>query len=110
MTNKLAALPVFGAANFADAVKRRAEMIKQYEHFLWIAKQLPGLPRHALSYTPWRCSSSTDVYGTSGGWAQAVNTGAGVLPRRRRAPSAPPSRAAPPTRSSASRPTTPPSS
>ena len=130
----LGGLPVFDATNFGNAIKRHLEMIKQYEqlvltyeqlileyeHFLWMAKQLPGLPRHALSYTPWRYSSSTDVYGTSGGWTQAVNTGAGVIPGYRRAPipgwlarsapSAPPSRTSPPTRSSASRRTTPRSS
>ncbi|MBI1355884.1 MAG: hypothetical protein GC160_16205 [Acidobacteria bacterium] len=50
-----------------------------------MAKQLPGLPRHALSYTPWRYSSSTDIYGTSGGWTQAINTGAGVIPGYHRA-------------------------
>ena len=61
------------------------QLILEYEHFLWMAKQLPGLPRHALSYTPWRYSSSTDIYGTSGGWTQAVNTGAGVIPGYRRA-------------------------
>lgn len=95
----LGGLPVFDATNFGNAIKRHLEMIKQYEqlvltyeqlileyeHFLWMAKQLPGLPRHALSYTPWRYSSSTDVYGTSGGWTQAVNTGAGVIPGYRRA-------------------------
>ena len=48
------------------------QLILEYEHFLWMAKQLPGLPRHALSYTPWRYSSSTDIYGTSGGWTQEL--------------------------------------
>lgn len=95
----LGGLPVFDATNFGNAIKRHLEMIKQYEqlvltyeqlileyeHFLWMAKQLPGLPRHALSYTPWRYSSSTDVYGTSGGWTQAINTGGGVIPGYRRA-------------------------
>ena len=95
----LGGLPVFDATNFGNAIKRHLEMVKQYEqlvltyeqlileyeHFLWMAKQLPGLPRHALSYTPWRYSSSTDVYGTSGGWTQAINTGAGVIPGYRRA-------------------------
>ena len=95
----LGGLPVFDATNFGNAIKRHLEMIKQYEqlvltyeqlileyeHFLWMAKQLPGLPRHALSYTPWRYSSSTDIYGTSGGWTQAINTGAGVIPGYRRA-------------------------
>ena len=100
----LGGLPVFDATNFANAIKRHVEMIKQYEqlvltyeqltleyeHFLWMAKQLPGLPRHALSYTPWRYSSSTDIYGTSGGWTQAINTGARrhsrLPPRHRAAP------------------------
>jgi hypothetical protein len=101
-------------------IKQYEQLILEYEHFLWMAKQLPGLPRHALSYTPWRYSSSTDVYGTSGGWTQAINTGAGVIPGYRRAPyagwlarsgpSAPPSRTSPLIRSSASRRTTPPSS
>lgn len=95
----LGGLPVFDATNFGNAIKRHLEMVKQYEqlvltyeqlileyeHFLWMAKQLPGLPSHALSYTPWRYSSSTDVYGTSGGWTQAINTGAGVIPGYRRA-------------------------
>ena len=74
-------LPVFDASNLANAIKRHFELVRQYEqlvieyeqlvleyeHFLWMAKQLPGLPRHKLSFTPWRFSSSTNIYGTSGG-------------------------------------------
>lgn len=92
-------LPVFDASNLANAIKRHFELVRQYEqlvieyeqlvleyeHFLWMAKQLPGLPRHKLSFTPWRFSRSTNVYGTSGGWTQAINTGAGVIPGYRRA-------------------------
>ena len=92
-------LPVFDASNLANAIKRHFELVRQYEqlvveyeqlvleyeHFLWMAKQLPGLPRHKLSFTPWRYSSSTNVYGTSGGWTSAINSGGGVVPGYRRA-------------------------
>ena len=92
-------LPVFDASNLANAIKRHFELVRQYEqlvieyeqlvleyeHFLWMAKQLPGLPRHKLSFTPWRFSRSTNVYGTSGGWTSAINSGGSVVPGYRRA-------------------------
>ena len=92
-------LPVFDVTNFGNALKRHFELVRQYEqlvveyeqlvleyeHFLWMAKQLPGLPRHKLSWTPWRYSSSTNIYGTSGGWTSAINSGGGVIPGYRRA-------------------------
>jgi len=95
----LGGLPVFDASNLANAIKRHFELVRQYEqlvieyeqlvleyeHFLWMAKQLPGLPRHKLSFTPWRFSSSTNAYGTSGGWTSAINSGGGVVPGYRRA-------------------------
>lgn len=85
-------LPVFDATNLGNAIKRHLEMIKQYEqlvltyeqlileydHFIWMAKQLPGLARHRLSSAPWRFSKSTNIYGTSGGWTSAINTGVAV--------------------------------
>ena len=92
-------LPVFDASNLANAIKRHFELVRQYEqlvieyeqlvleyeHFLWMAKQLPGLPRHKLSFTPWRFSNSTNIYGTSAGWTSAINSGGGVVPGYRRA-------------------------
>jgi len=92
-------LPVFDGSNLANAIKRHFELVRQYEqlvveyeqlvleyeHFLWMAKRLPGLNRHKLSFTPWRYSSSTNVYGTSGGWTSAINSGGGVVPGYRQA-------------------------
>lgn len=97
-------LPVFDASNLANAIKRQFELVRQYEqlvleyeqlvleyeHFLWMAKQLPGLPRHKLSWMPWRYSSSTNIYRTSGGWTSAINSGGGVIPGYRRATEQPP--------------------
>jgi len=92
-------LPVFDGSNLANAIKRHFELVRQYEqlvveyeqlvleyeHFLWMAKRLPGLNRHKLSFTPWRYSSSTNIYGTSGGWTSAINSGGGVVPGYRQA-------------------------
>ena len=95
----LGGMPVFDATNFGNAIKRHFELVRQYEqlvltyeqlileyeHFIYMAQQLPGLPRHRLGWTPWRFSRSTNIYGTTGAWTSAVNTGTGVDPGYRQA-------------------------
>jgi hypothetical protein len=41
--------------------------------------------RTRAARTPWRYSSSTNIYGTSGGWTSAINSGGGVISGYRRA-------------------------
>ena len=95
----LGGMPVFDATNFGNAIKRHFELVRQYEqlvltyeqlileyeHFIYMAQQLPGLPRHRLGWTPWLFSRSTNIYGTTGAWTSAVNTGTGVEPGYRQA-------------------------
>ncbi len=92
-------VPVFDLTNFGNAIKRYFELqqqyaqlvltyeqlILEYEHFIYMAKKLPGLPRHRLGGTPWRFSKAANTYGTTGGWTTAINTSAGVLEGYRRA-------------------------
>jgi hypothetical protein len=83
------ALPVFDAANLANAIERLTQLREQisqmvrtydqlvleYKHMLKMAKQLPGLSAHSFRSAPWRFSHSTDTYGTAGAWNKAINTG-----------------------------------
>jgi conjugal transfer/entry exclusion protein len=83
------ALPVFDAANLANAIERLAQLREQisqlvrtydqlvleYKHMLKMAKQLPGLSEHYFRSAPWRFSHSTDTYGTAAAWNKAINTG-----------------------------------
>lgn len=87
------AIPVFDASNFANALDRYIELQKQYaqlvatykqlvleyKHMLWMATRLPRIWEYRSVSTPWRYSSSSDTYGTTGGWTAAVNSGIGVI-------------------------------
>ena len=85
-------IPVFDVANFIDAGKRLVELknqlrelkiqseqlILEYEHFVFQALPLPGLPELRVPRTPWIISETADTYGTSGGWITAINLGVDI--------------------------------
>lgn len=52
----------------------------QYQHMIQMARTVPVnmVARYRALATPWRFSSATDTYGTTGGWINGINTGAGV--------------------------------
>jgi len=87
-------IPVFDSANFAEAVRRLLQLQQQYEqlvrtyqqirqqyeHMIYMARRVPvemGARYRALA-TPWRTSSASNTYGTTGGWTAGINTGVGV--------------------------------
>jgi len=85
---------VFDPSNFEEAVQQLVEMEQQYEQLvrtyntvrsqyeqmLWMAQRVPVnmAARYRALATPWRNSSATNTYGTTGGWITAINTGNGV--------------------------------
>ena len=52
----------------------------QYNQMLWMAQMVPaGLRAHYRALiTPWHNSYATNIYGTTGGWIAAINTGTAV--------------------------------
>ena len=86
-------LTVFDPTVYAEAVAEVDKLVQQYNQLvqsyqmvtnqynqmLWMAKALPGgLARFGTIPTPWFLSSAGNIYGTTGGWIAAVNTGANV--------------------------------
>jgi hypothetical protein len=85
---------VFDPSNFGKLVEQLAQMERQYtalvetyqmvtaqyNQMIWMAKMVPANLRahYRAMVTPWRNSSATDTYGTTGGWIAAINTGHGV--------------------------------
>ena len=85
---------VFDPSNFGKLVEQLAQMERQYmalvetyqmvtaqyNQMIWMAKMVPANLRahYRAMITPWRNSSATDTYGTTGGWIAAINTGQGV--------------------------------
>ena len=85
---------VFDPSNFEEAVQQLLQMEQQYaqlvqtyqmvrsqyEQMLWMAKRVPVnmVARYRALATPWRTSSATNTYGTTGGWVAGINTGLGV--------------------------------
>jgi hypothetical protein len=85
---------VFDPSNFGKLVEQLAQMERQYtelvetyqmvtaqyNQMIWMAKMVPANLRahYRAMITPWRNSSATDTYGTTGGWIAAINTGNGV--------------------------------
>src|SRR6267143_3833978 len=85
---------VFDPTNFGKLVEQLAQMERQYtqmvqtyqmvtaqyNQMIWMAKMVPANLRahYRAMVTPWRNSSATDTYGTTGGWIAAINTGQGV--------------------------------
>ena len=85
---------VFDPTNFEEAVKQLLQMeqqyvqlvqtyqmvTNQYQQMIWMAKQVPVnmVSRYRALATPWRLSSASNTYGTTGGWVAGINSGAGV--------------------------------
>src|SRR5882724_13394786 len=85
---------VFDPSNFEEAVQQLLQMEQQYaqlvqtyqmvrsqyDHMVRMAQQVPVnmASRYRALATPWRTSSATNTYGTTGGWMAGINTGAGV--------------------------------
>jgi hypothetical protein len=85
---------VFDPSNFGKLVEQLTQMERQYtqmvqtyqmvtaqyNQMIWMAKMVPANVRahYRALITPWRNSSATNTYGTTGGWIAAINTGTGV--------------------------------
>jgi type IV secretion system protein TrbJ len=85
---------VFDPTNYAEAIKeltqlqeqyselvRTYEQVRaQYEHMLRMAQRVPVdmVSRYRAAATPWKYTSATDTYGTTGNWISAINTGQNV--------------------------------
>jgi hypothetical protein len=85
---------VYDPSNFEEAVQQLLEMerqyvqlvqtyqvvLSQYDQMRRMAQQVPVnmVARYRALATPWRSSSATNVYGTTGGWIAAINSGTGV--------------------------------
>jgi type IV secretion system protein TrbJ len=85
---------VFDPTNFGKLVEQLAQMeqqysqlvqtyqmvTSQYNQMIWMAKMVPANLRaqYRALITPWRHSSATNTYGTTGGWIAAINSGSGV--------------------------------
>jgi len=83
-------ITVFDPSVYAQAITQVSKLVQQYNQLvqtyqmitnqynqmLWMAKTLPGnLSRFHTVSTPWFLSTSTNTYGTTGGWITAINTG-----------------------------------
>ena len=85
---------VFDPSNFEEAVQQLLQMEMQYEqlvqHYVVLKNQYEHMRRMAQIVpvnmvarykalaTPWRQSSASNIYGTTGGWTSSINTGFGV--------------------------------
>jgi hypothetical protein len=85
---------VFDPSNFEEAVQQLLEMQQQYAQLVqtyqmirsqydlmvYMAKRVPVnmATRYRAITTPWRTSSATNTYSTTGGWITSINTGGGV--------------------------------
>lgn len=92
---------VFDPSNYQQAVQQLLQMQQQYaqlvqtygliktqyDHMVWMAKRVPVnmAARYRALVTPWKNSSASDLYGTTGGWITGINTGWGVEPGYRQA-------------------------
>jgi len=65
---------------YAQLVQTYQMIRSQYDQMIWMARQVPVnmAVRYRALATPWQPSSATNIYGTSGGWIAAINTGVGV--------------------------------
>src|SRR5262252_6765814 len=75
---------VFDPSNYAQAVQQLLQLEQQYaqlvqtyqmirsqyEQMVWMAKRVPVemASRYRAIASPWKMSSATDTYGTTGGW------------------------------------------
>lgn len=92
---------VFDPTNYANALQMFSELEQQYrqlvqtyqqirdeyEHMVYMARHVPVVmsTRYRAAVTPWRSSSATDTYGTTGGWIQGINSGFAVAAGYRQA-------------------------
>jgi hypothetical protein len=65
---------------YAQLVRTYQTVRGQYEQLLWMAKQVPVTMsvRYRSPAIRWRASSATNLFGTTAGWVNAINTGSGV--------------------------------
>src|SRR6266566_8551876 len=65
---------------YAQLVQSYQVLRNQYDQLTWNARHVPVdmRARYRALATPWRTSSATNTYGTTGGWMTAINTGGGV--------------------------------
>lgn len=87
-------LTVFDPTNWAEAVNQLRQLeqqyrqlvstynqiTNQYNHMLLMARQVPVnmSARYRALLSPWRQSTATNTYGTTGGWIGAINSGTNV--------------------------------
>lgn len=85
---------VFDPSNYAQAIRsfiqleqQYAQLIQiyqqsrqQYEQMVWMTQKVPVnmQTRYRVVVTPWTNANTTNTYGTTGGWINSINTGAGV--------------------------------
>ena len=86
---------VFDPTNFEEAVQQLLQMEQQYEqlvrtyqqirsqyeHMVRMSQRVPvnQNARYRARATPWRSTTASNVYGTTGGWVNGINSGSGVL-------------------------------
>src|SRR5438094_1335580 len=65
---------------YAQLVQTYQVIRSQYEQMVWMAKMVPVnmAARYRAMATPWRLSSATNTYGTTGGWMTSINSGLAV--------------------------------
>jgi hypothetical protein len=85
---------VFDPSNYAEAIQQLLQLQQQYaqlvqsyqmirsqyEQMIWMAKRVPvdmSIKYRTLA-APWKMSSATNTYGTTGGWVSGINSGIGV--------------------------------
>jgi hypothetical protein len=65
---------------YTQMVQTYEVVLGQYQHMVRMAMTVPVnmVARYRALATPWQFSSATNTYGTTGGWINGINTGAGV--------------------------------
>lgn len=87
-------ITVFDPTNWAEAINQLRQLeqqyrqlvqtynqiTNQYNHMLLMARQVPVsmTTRYRALVSPWRQSTATNTYGTTGGWIDAINSGTNV--------------------------------
>jgi len=85
---------VFDPTSYAELVEQLLQMEReytqlvqtyqtiqsQYNQMLFMAQRVPVnmISRYKALKTPWRMSTATNTYGTTGGWISAINSGTNV--------------------------------
>lgn len=55
------------------------QLIREYDHLVWMAQQMANKERYRAILSPWRASEAANLYGTTGAWTRAINHGLDVL-------------------------------